>query len=118
MRIRCSTISVGGLTAVAYTSCRWPLDYQFATDTRTIDAILHLDVVWIESEGIPHGGAFIGHAAVFDGLFAKIAAKWELHRRGRRGPFGRGAPGGHPWPRRRQTRLILLQADEVSFEWK
>jgi len=32
MRMRCSTVSAGGLTAVGYTSCRWPLDYQFAID--------------------------------------------------------------------------------------
>jgi len=32
MRNRCSTISAGRLTAVGYTSCRWPLDYQFAID--------------------------------------------------------------------------------------
>ena len=32
MRKRSSTISAGRLNAVGYTSCRWPLDYQFATD--------------------------------------------------------------------------------------
>lgn len=46
-------------------------------DTYTIDAILHPDVVWIESEGIPYGGTFIGRDAVFEGVFAKIADEWE-----------------------------------------
>lgn len=43
----------------------------------TIDAILHPDVVWVESEGIPYGGTFVGRDAVFAGVFAKIAAEWD-----------------------------------------
>ena len=46
-------------------------------DTDTIETILHPDVVWIESEGIPYGGTFIGRDAVFEGVFANIAAEWE-----------------------------------------
>lgn len=34
-------------------------------------------MVWIESEGIPYGGTFIGRDAVFAGVFAKIAAEWD-----------------------------------------
>lgn len=47
-----------------------------AGDLDTILAIIHPDVVWIESEGIPYGGTFIGRDAVFEGVFAKIAAEW------------------------------------------
>lgn len=46
-------------------------------DTATIEAILHPHVVWIESEGVPYGGTFIGRDAVFEGVFANIAAEWE-----------------------------------------
>jgi ketosteroid isomerase-like protein len=46
-------------------------------DTDTILDIIHPDVVWIESEGIPYGGTFIGRDAVFEGVFAKIAAEWD-----------------------------------------
>lgn len=46
-------------------------------DLDTILAIIHPDVVWIESDGIPYGGTFIGRDAVFDGVFAKIAAEWD-----------------------------------------
>jgi ketosteroid isomerase-like protein len=48
-----------------------------AGDTETIEAIIDEDVVWIESDGIPYGGTFIGRDAVFEGVFAKIAAEWE-----------------------------------------
>jgi hypothetical protein len=37
----------------------------------------HPDVVWIESEGIPYGGTFLGCDVVFEGVFAKIAAEWD-----------------------------------------
>jgi|GEM_PF-1432869 len=46
-------------------------------DLDTILAIIHPDVVWIESEGIPYGGTFIGRDAVFAGVFAKIAEDWD-----------------------------------------
>lgn len=46
-------------------------------DTDTILDIIHPDVIWIESEGIPYGGTFIGRDAVFEGVFGKIAEEWE-----------------------------------------
>lgn len=46
-------------------------------DLDTILAIIHPDVVWVESEGIPYGGTFIGRDAVFAGVFAKIAEEWD-----------------------------------------
>jgi uncharacterized protein len=48
-----------------------------AGDLDTILAIIHPDVVWVESDGIPYGGTFIGRDAVFEGVFAKIAAEWD-----------------------------------------
>ena len=45
-------------------------------DTDTILEIIDPDVVWIESEGIPYGGTFVGRDAVFEGVFGKIAAEW------------------------------------------
>ncbi len=50
----------------------------FATgDNDTLLEIIQPDVVWIESEGIPYGGTFLGRDAVFEGVFAKIAAEWD-----------------------------------------
>jgi uncharacterized protein len=46
-------------------------------DLDTINAILDEDVIWIESEGIPYGGTFIGRDAVFAGVFAKIGEEWD-----------------------------------------
>jgi ketosteroid isomerase-like protein len=46
-------------------------------NTDIILDIIHPDVVWIESEGIPYGGTFLGRDAVFEGVFAKIAAEWD-----------------------------------------
>ena len=46
-------------------------------DLDTIVAIIDEDVIWIESEGIPYGGTFIGRDAVFEGVFAKIAEEWD-----------------------------------------
>ncbi len=46
-------------------------------DTDTVLEIIHPDVVWIESEGIPYGGTFLGRDAVFEGVFAKIATEWD-----------------------------------------
>jgi ketosteroid isomerase-like protein len=46
-------------------------------DLDTILAIIHPDVIWIESEGIPYGGTFIGRDAVFEGVFGKIAEEWD-----------------------------------------
>ena len=48
-----------------------------AGDGDTILDIIHPDVVWIESEGIPYGGTFIGRDAVFEGVFANIAENWD-----------------------------------------
>lgn len=45
-------------------------------DTDTILEIIDPDVVWIEADGIPYGGTFIGRDAVFEGVFGKIAAEW------------------------------------------
>ena len=46
-------------------------------DIEAVFAILAPDVEWIESEGIPYGGTFIGHDAIMNGVFGKIGAEWE-----------------------------------------
>ncbi len=40
-------------------------------------AVLDPEVEWIESNGIPYGGTFLGHEAILTGVFAKIAAEWD-----------------------------------------
>ena len=39
--------------------------------------VLDPNVEWIESEGIPYGGTFIGHEAILNGVFQKIGAEWD-----------------------------------------
>ena len=46
-------------------------------DIPSILNVLDPHVEWIESEGIPYGGTFIGHEAVVQGVFQKIGAEWE-----------------------------------------
>jgi hypothetical protein len=41
-------------------------------DISSVLNILDPNVEWIESEGIPYGGTFIGHEAVLNGVFHKI----------------------------------------------
>ncbi len=39
--------------------------------------VLDPNVEWIESEGIPYGGTFIGREAVLNGVFLKIGPEWD-----------------------------------------
>ena len=51
-----------------------------AFDRGDLDTILDLidsNVEWVESEGIPYGGKFIGKDAVVKGVFQKIGAEWD-----------------------------------------
>jgi hypothetical protein len=48
-----------------------------AGDIDTVLDILHPEVVWVESDGIPYGGTFIGRDAVLTGVFQKIGAEWD-----------------------------------------
>ena len=45
-------------------------------DMETINQLLSPSVEWIESDGIPYGGAFHGYEAVVEGVFSKIGAEW------------------------------------------
>ena len=46
-------------------------------DLEIIGALLDPSVEWVESDGIPYGGVFIGYEAVLNGVFASIGAEWE-----------------------------------------
>jgi hypothetical protein len=46
-------------------------------DISSVFDVLDPNVEWIESEGIPYGGTFIGHEAVLNGVFQKIGAEWD-----------------------------------------
>ncbi len=47
-----------------------------AGDLETVSTLLSPSVEWIESEGIPYGGTFVGFDAIVDGVFTKIGAEW------------------------------------------
>ena len=46
-------------------------------DLDTVFSLIDPSVEWIESEGIPYGGVFVGHEAILNGVFAKIGAEWD-----------------------------------------
>lgn len=46
-------------------------------DLDTVSTLLDPSVEWIESEGIPYGGVFMGYEAVLNGVFASIGADWD-----------------------------------------
>ncbi len=46
-------------------------------DMDSVLAVLHQDIEWIESDGIPYGGVFQGQEAVVSGVFAKIGTEWD-----------------------------------------
>ncbi len=46
-------------------------------DINSVLDVLDPNVEWIESEGIPYGGTFIGREAVLNGVFLKIGADWD-----------------------------------------
>lgn len=46
-------------------------------DIPAVLAMLAEDVVWIEAEGGPYGGTFIGREAVLDNVFMKLGGEWE-----------------------------------------
>ena len=48
-----------------------------AGDLDAVFEVLAPDIEWIEADGIPYGGHFRGHEAIYDGVFAKIGAEWE-----------------------------------------
>jgi len=48
-----------------------------AGDSEYILNVIHPDVVWIESDGIPYGGTFKGRDAVFAGVFGAIGTEWD-----------------------------------------
>ena len=46
-------------------------------DLDTVGSLIDPNVEWIESEGIPYGGVFIGYEAVLNGVFASIGSEWD-----------------------------------------
>ncbi|NEO29168.1 MAG: nuclear transport factor 2 family protein [Symploca sp. SIO3C6] len=46
-------------------------------DLEKVLNVLDPNVEWIESEGIPYGGTFIGTEAVIKGVFEKIGSEWD-----------------------------------------
>lgn len=46
-------------------------------DIASLLGLLDPNVEWIESEGIPYGGRYVGHEAILKGVFARIEAEWD-----------------------------------------
>lgn len=46
-------------------------------DIPAVLGMLAEDVVWIEAEGGPYGGTFIGREAVLDNVFMKLGGEWK-----------------------------------------
>jgi ketosteroid isomerase-like protein len=46
-------------------------------DIPTILAAFAPDIRWIEAEGGPYGGTFVGPQAIVENVFAKIGSEWD-----------------------------------------
>jgi uncharacterized protein len=40
-------------------------------------AVLAPDVSWVEAEGFPYGGTYVGPSAVLEGVFKRLATEWD-----------------------------------------
>jgi uncharacterized protein len=47
---------------------------------RNLTAVLHSDVVWIEAEGFPYAGTYVGIDALMAGVFSRLASEWTDYR--------------------------------------
>lgn len=48
-----------------------------AGDIPTVLATLSPDIEWIEAEGFPYGGTYIGLESVLNGVFMRFGTEWE-----------------------------------------
>lgn len=48
-----------------------------AGDVGAVLATLSPDIEWTEAEGFPYAGLYVGHDAVVQGVFARLAGEWE-----------------------------------------
>lgn len=46
-------------------------------DVPAVLAALSPDVTWIEAEGFPYGGTYVGPDAVLRNVFAKLGSEWD-----------------------------------------
>jgi ketosteroid isomerase-like protein len=46
-------------------------------DVPAVLNFLSPDVVWVEAEGFPYGGAYHGPDAVLNGVFMRLATEWD-----------------------------------------
>ena len=46
-------------------------------DVATVLGLLAPDVNWIEAEGFPYGGTYVGPQAVLQNVFARLGAEWS-----------------------------------------
>jgi ketosteroid isomerase-like protein len=46
-------------------------------DIDAVFEVLDPNIEWIEADGIPYAGRFVGYDAIRDGVFAKIGAEWD-----------------------------------------
>lgn len=46
-------------------------------DVATVLSTLADDVSWTEAEGFPYGGTYIGHNAVIQNVFMRLATEWD-----------------------------------------
>jgi len=46
-------------------------------DVPTVLGTLAANVTWIEAEGFPYGGTYVGPQAVLQGVFMRLGTEWE-----------------------------------------
>lgn len=48
-----------------------------AGDIESVLALFDPQILWIESDGLPYSGTFVGPEAIVQGVFGKIGAEWD-----------------------------------------
>ncbi|MBE0565172.1 MAG: nuclear transport factor 2 family protein [Krumholzibacteria bacterium] len=48
-----------------------------AGDVQTVLDLFASDIHWVEAEGFPYGGLYIGPEQVLENVFAKLGTEWE-----------------------------------------
>lgn len=51
-----------------------------AGDVPAVLGTMATDIEWTEAEGYPYAGTYVGHDAVVQNVFAKLATEWEGYK--------------------------------------
>src|SRR3712207_4375090 len=89
-------------------------------DNEGISELFDPEIEWVQMEGFPRGGRYVGADAIFDGVFAGFREQWECCRRAvprcERVRGGAGLLRGNV-PEHRQIRAGGVRAPDRTQGW-